>query len=436
MHGDDPQLDRARGRRQRVRDGARCPAARSIGRIPSGACKGALPDRLPAGQLLDAYVDWDVVLERDQVGKLRDDGGPCDIGAVQTPFTGLAPPGDRPAVPAPEPATATPTVAESPAAVATVPGVRLRPARGGSVRHALAQLERRLDRLERLSKRFEVMLGCTTRIGVRQLGDIQHRWGFRYDERDGTGEDQRPALVRTKRHGDWDLLRMSTRKRCLSLPVDPNGTGEDARPQRDLWRWLHRLERQEDRVEARTEVFDAWESCVSALPVTEAGDAEQDLGFLTGDGVHLPAVDIDASEWDDPDYQLLAFRDRDHPFRPGPCGTDPGEAADRPAVPHRGPDGGAQELRRAIAALREGVADLGEPVAEITQFDECLYTVGLTERPGYLYRSRSGAASRRPALSFDMRGNELPQLSVMAFPGEEPPQIECNEDASGASTDE
>ncbi len=35
-----------------------------------------------------------------------------------------------------------------------------------------------------------------------------------------------------------------------------------------------------------------------------------------------------------------------------------------------------------------------------------------------------------------MSGPRLPQLSVMAFPGEEPPQIECNEDAGGIETHE
>ena len=57
-------------------------------------------------------------------------------------------------------------------------------------------------------------------------------------------------------------------------------------------------------------------------------------------------------------------------------------------------------------------------------------------RPGYLYRDRSGALFQRSALSFDMRGHGLPQMSLMVFPGEEPPQIECNEDASGSETDE
>jgi hypothetical protein len=35
-----------------------------------------------------------------------------------------------------------------------------------------------------------------------------------------------------------------------------------------------------------------------------------------------------------------------------------------------------------------------------------------------------------------MRGDHLPAMSVLAFPGEEPPQIECNEDAGGVETDE
>jgi len=43
---------------------------------------------------------------------------------------------------------------------------------------------------------------------------------------------------------------------------------------------------------------------------------------------------------------------------------------------------------------------------------------------------------RRSALAMDMRGFDKPQYDLLAFPGEEPPQIECNEDASGQGTDE
>jgi hypothetical protein len=295
--------------------------------------------------------------------------------------------------------------------------------------------------LERESRRFGVLLDCTTRIGVDRAGDVRHRWGFRYDERDGTGPDLRPALVRHRRGGGpprWYVLELDSARRCLSAPADPNGAGNDARPVAErgpLWAELRKLQRTVVSVEASTERFDRWESCLSWLPLTEAGDDEQDLGYLADEGmwpyerVHYPAVDIDHSEWDDPDYQVLAFRGIDRPFGRGECGTDPGEGADRPRAPGR-------ELRQEIASLREDVEDLYDPVDEIVRFDECLYTVGVASNPGYLFRTRDGEERRRPALSFDLTGPRLPQLSLLAFPGEEPPQIECNEDAGGIQTHE
>jgi hypothetical protein len=36
----------------------------------------------------------------------------------------------------------------------------------------------------------------------------------------------------------------------------------------------------------------------------------------------------------------------------------------------------------------------------------------------------------------DMRGFDPPQYDFMTFPGEEPSQTECNEDAGGQDTDE
>jgi hypothetical protein len=153
--------------------------------------------------------------------------------------------------------------------------------------------------------------------------------------------------------------------------------------------------------------------------VTEDGDAQQDLGFLTPRGRHLPAIWIDTSERDDPDYELLAVERH--------CDTEPGEAVDRTSGRMADED---------AASLREEVEDLVEPVAEITQFDECMYTVGLQQRPRYLFRNRHGDRTRRPALSFDLRGPHLPEISVMATSGEEPPQIECNEDAAAGEEDD
>ena len=62
-----------------------------------------------------------------------------------------------------------------------------------------------------------------------------------------------------------------------------------------------------------------------------------------------------------------------------------------------------------------------------------MYPIGVSEYGrsdgafGYLFGQ--GGAARRPGLAFDMRGFGTPQYLFMAFPAEEPPSIECNEDA-------
>jgi hypothetical protein len=317
-------------------------------------------------------------------------------------------------------------------------------------RAALATLDRRLRVLRREAARFETLHGCMRRVGVSEAGDSRHRWGYLYDERDGTGVDRRPALTRDRTAPRWHLLKLGTSGPCLSDAADPNGAGEDAREVRRharrvtslprQLRWLHRLEARASAVATDTERFDDWESCLSWLPVTEAGDVTHHHGFLLDRPQrHGAAIHIDTSEWDDPDYQLLAFRRRDRPFRGGECGTDPGEGVDRPTVARHRSHGEREtwaDLREGIRDLREDVEDLAEPVDEISRFDQCLYTVGVASRHGYRLRTRAGNVRVRSALAFDMRGPHLPRLNVMAFPGEEPPQIECNEDAGGVATDE
>jgi hypothetical protein len=306
---------------------------------------------------------------------------------------------------------------------------------------------------------------CVHHVPVDLMGDVQHRWGFHYDERDGAGLDTRTALTvhQGRRRPHLVLLRLSRAKRCLSRAPDPNGTGEDARPIRGressgpsrrpprigvLELRLRRLERRVGRVESGTERFDEWESCLSWLPVTEYGHEDQDLGYLVddadGDPVsevpdrHLPALDIDTSEWDDPDYQVLAFLGRDRPFTQRECGNEPGEGTDRPTSRRAGGSYAerVEDLRRGVRDLAEDLEDLREPVLEFVQFDECMFTLGVQNRSGYRYRTPAGVDRHRSALSFDLTGVQLPQFDVMAFPGEEPPQIECNEDAAGENTDD
>jgi len=438
------------------------------GRVPADRCRLTLPPRVPAGQLLAPYLDWEQVLGQDAVGTPRGGGDACDIGAVQStaatdasrdpeasdllPVVPSAPTETGPVTIDPDDVQATET-RRLPGRWATRPLT----SRTGLTGYAatLTRLGQRIAALDRDARRWDQLRSCIRHLPVDRVGDVRHRWGYLYDERDGTGLDTRPALA--PHHGssrsDLRLLRLSRRAVCLSAAVDPNGTGADARVVLDpstarltvagLQRRLRYWERRAARVEHRTELFDTWSSCLSWLPVTEAGDAEQDLGYLQGFGRdgrrHLPALDVDESEWDDPDYMLLAFLGDDDPRTGRECETEPGEAVDR--VPVRGRAGAADadardDLRQGIAALREDVEDLAEPVEEITQFDECMYTVGVRSLPGYAFRTSAGRPQRRAALSFDMRGDGLPAYDVMAFPGEEPPQIECNEDAGGVETDE
>jgi hypothetical protein len=91
------------------------------------------------------------------------------------------------------------------------------------------------------------------------------------------------------------------------------------------------------------------------------------------------------------------------------------------------------DLQQEIESLTEDIEDLGEPVEEFDLFDECAYTIGVTQYgtwggdTGFLFGP--GGAMRRPALAMDIRGSATAQYDFLAFPGEEPPSIECNEDA-------
>jgi hypothetical protein len=91
------------------------------------------------------------------------------------------------------------------------------------------------------------------------------------------------------------------------------------------------------------------------------------------------------------------------------------------------------DLQQEIESLTEDIEDLREPVEEFDLFDQCAYTIGVTQYgswggdAGFLFGL--GGTMRRPALAMDMRGFGTPQYDFLAFPGEEPPSIECNEDA-------
>jgi hypothetical protein len=97
-----------------------------------------------------------------------------------------------------------------------------------------------------------------------------------------------------------------------------------------------------------------------------------------------------------------------------------------------------EELQQELDSLTEDVEDLQEPIAEFDLFDECAYTIGVSQQGNgvFGYAFGRGGVQRRPALSLDMRGFGTPTYWFLAFPAEEPPSIECNEDAGEEDSDD
>ncbi len=92
------------------------------------------------------------------------------------------------------------------------------------------------------------------------------------------------------------------------------------------------LERQVATMEQTAARYAKWRTCVCWVPANEVGDADNRFGYLFGDeGAepgYRPAIAVDRGEWDDPDYEFLAFAGRDRPFTDRECEGEPGEGVD------------------------------------------------------------------------------------------------------------
>ena len=230
-----------------------------------------------------------------------------------------------------------------------------------------ARIQARVELMERMALRFRQAMKCISWLPVTEYGDPDHEYGFHYDEMDGTGLDFRPALsVHTARsRPDYMFLAYSQRPQCQSSPTKPgtpgspgtadpawvvppaaasmsgkaarkdsrrmgSATSTDMRLAR-LERSLVDLERRSERLLAMSERFDEWESCLTWVGVSEYGDPDGKYGFTydrPGGRGYMPGLAIDVSEWDDPDYTLLAFAGRDRPFTSRDCKNEPGESVD------------------------------------------------------------------------------------------------------------
>jgi hypothetical protein len=306
--------------------------------------------------------------------------------------------------------------------------------------------------MQRSADAFEDWESCLRGVPVSEYGDPDGGFGYRYDQRDGTGLGYRPALAvdRESRPGreDYLFLDFTGDGDCRSDAPWPGGTADPAsRPTvrtrvARLERRVARLRRAARALAHTADRFDAWAACLTSVPVTEYGDWARRFGYLYGrKGTapgHRPALGIDRSDWNDPDYMVLALVAGERPG--GECEEDPAEASNRVlagrarATASGGPlVDRVRDARDALASLQEDVEDLREPIQEFVLFDQCMYTLAVDQngtrdgRVGYLYGR--GGRRRRPALAMQLSGAARPDFQFLAFPGEEPPSIECNEDA-------
>jgi hypothetical protein len=137
-----------------------------------------------------------------------------------------------------------------------------------------------------------------------------------------------------------------------------------------------------------------------------------------------PALGIDRSDWNDPDYMMLALVGAEQPGRE--CEEDPPEASSHHrAQVARAARGGDTLLQRVLdvrddlASLQEDVEDLEEPVREFVLFDQCMFTIAANQHGirdgdvGYLFGS--GGKRRWPALTLDLSDSSV-RLPVSGVP--------------------
>jgi hypothetical protein len=213
-----------------------------------------------------------------------------------------------------------------------------------AVRAAVSRLEDEARLMQLSVARYAGWEQCLRGVPVTEYGDPDRQSGYVYDERDGSGRGHMPALAvdRTRRDGSVDYLFLDFARTpdCRSNAPVPGGTADAASVPRaraaggglrGLERRVEALKRTVRRLEAASERFDEWSSCISWVPVTEYGDPDGGFGFVFGDAAGAgigfrSALAVDRSDWDDPDYMFLAFVGDDRPGRA--CRDEPGEGVD------------------------------------------------------------------------------------------------------------
>jgi hypothetical protein len=242
-----------------------------------------------------------------------------------------------------------------------------------AVRELTAELEAEVELMELSAAHYADWEDCLRPVRVSEYGDPDRQAGYSYDEVDGTGLGFMPALAVDRRSRprkeDYVFFDFQQGDDCRTDAPKPGGTADTARVQpgrhgrqgqhdrhraapsgrdrsphpkhgrqeepkgglADLEARVVALERASRSLDDSSERFDEWESCVSSVPVTEYGDPWGEFGYLYAPGPSMsleyrPALAIDRSDWEDPEYVFLGLVGGD---RPGvSCQDEPGEAVD------------------------------------------------------------------------------------------------------------
>ena len=161
----------------------------------------------------------------------------------------------------------------------------------------------------------------------------------------------------------------------------------------------------------------------------------------TGSGPrHLPAIDIDDQRVGRPGLRAAGLpRPGSAVPRPASAATSPARGstgrrrADRSEVRAGQRLGGADrldELRSGVTSLRRTSRTCSSRSRRSSSSTSACTPSGSRTGPATSTAAAGTAVSHRVrAVLRHARPATLPQMNMMAIPGEEPPQIECNEDA-------
>ena len=213
-------------------------------------------------------------------------------------------------------------------------------------------------------------------------------------------------------------------------------------------RELERLEEQVQLMEQSAENYEAWQTCLTYVPVNEIGDRDRQSGYLyddrDGTGVgYMDALAVDRRRrWGREDYLFIHFRGDG-------CRTDnpqPGGTAEPASVRAARARAGARPgLKRRVRMLERKADRLSrrsqrlEAVSErFDEWESCVSWVPVTEfgdpdqKFGYLFGSQGSAAAYRTALHIDRSDWDDPDYMFLALVGGDRPGRTCQDEPGEA----